>query len=205
MRRTIYPGEATQNEAPNRRSMRYSRCATSPRGRMAVNPQSEALTLVGHTPVSRFHGAPSSRNSGHQSSFRESANSTYEPGMRLLDHPCTAHRAKSVSENELDGSGSELALSPVTSTPSRRMYHSSSYDTPVSDQLSGDMRVLLQQQQGLLMEILRKQSAIEDRQTQFEAKLTELDRKISVPVASDTSGSCGGKRKRTVNRSLSVR
>ncbi len=45
---------------------------------------------------------------------------------------------------------------------------------------------------------------MEDKQTQFEAKLTELEKKLSTPLSSDSPTISREKRKRVVSRSLSV-
>lgn len=202
---TGYPRTMSQAQVtPRCRStINHSHSATHSQGRRSINPELEAHTSLGGTPVSRYHGQHPS--SGDESQ-RRSTSDTYEPGMLIHDHPSTALHTDFRSENELIGSESEFDPSPQSFTPSSSTCpNPSSYISPVNEQMSGDMRVLLQQQQGLLMRILNNQAAMEDKQAHFEAKLTELERKLSTPVSSDSPAfSSGEKRKQVVSQSLSV-
>ena len=69
-----------------------------------------------------------------------------------------------------------------------------------------DLRILLQQQQGVLMCILNSQAIMEEKHAQLEAKPKDIEQKLNTPasVSSESPISSGGKRKRVVSRVLTV-
>ena len=69
-----------------------------------------------------------------------------------------------------------------------------------------EVHTLLQQQQVLLLRILDNQTIIENKQSSFESRLTELEKKVSTPVDLNDSSEISGteKRKCVASRSLSV-
>ena len=71
---------------------------------------------------------------------------------------------------------------------------------------AADVTVLLQQQQGMLSQILLKQEEMERRQSDFQVKLCELETTIQSPPVSSCSPDTDSskRRKRVVNKELSV-
>lgn len=68
-----------------------------------------------------------------------------------------------------------------------------------------DVTALLQQQQGMLSWILNKQEEIEQKQSGFQEKLSQLEGKVQSSSASSSPNTDrAGKRKRIVNKELSV-
>ena len=80
-------------------------------------------------------------------------------------------------------------------------YHSR--NPPVVEQVSQDLRSVIQQHQAFQMEVLDKLVAISEKQTQFEARVSELE-KLCKAGYEGSQASGVEKRKRVVKRSLSV-
>ncbi len=62
----------------------------------------------------------------------------------------------------------------------------------------------MQQQQTMLRQILHNQSAMEEKQALFAAKLTDLEKQVQQQASACKSNKTNGKRKRTVAGTLSV-
>lgn len=69
-------------------------------------------------------------------------------------------------------------------------------------QVNDEIRDLLQQQQAMIQHIMMAQ---QEKNTLFEEKFDEIERKVAAqPIADPSSSADNGKRKRLVNRDLSV-
>lgn len=93
-------------------------------------------------------------------------------------------------------------------TPRRSQPRRVHGQTSSADHASEDLGVtaILQQQQGLLQQIITKQDSFEEKYKLLEVKLSKVEQQTpssSLPITSGSSSS-GKKRKRVVNRKLSV-
>ena len=156
---------------------------------------------------------------------------TYSPGMYLRDHP-EAPLLVHTSDDDLDAGGTddlysgELTLSPVDSSshpatsspvitprPDARQTpfvtphaHHTPPGLPLRVVNRPELSALLQQQQATLEAILSNQKSMQEKQSEMESKLFDLEKKISSPpsAASASSDNSSGKRKQVVTRDLSV-
>jgi len=128
----------------------------------------------------------------------------YGPGMLLRDNPGTSVPGQRDMHWESEDESDRENLIP----PPHRRTSSPLSTTPLSQDMEErtDLRTLLQQQQGVLMRILNNQAVMEEKHAQLEAKLKDMEQKLSTPtsVSSDSPVSSGGKRKRVVSRVLTV-
>lgn len=106
------------------------------------------------------------------------------------------------------GAGEPVMYLNSFTTPPNRHPTAPTYtgiDLGVPSRSEVDVTTLLQQHQGLLTRILQKQEQIELKQDEFQEKLTELETKIPSPsISSCSPGIDKGRRKRVVNKELSV-
>lgn len=144
----------------------------------------------------------------------------YAPGVALQD---ITHTTMDLSESDEDlPSASNVYGTPFSSaalpqTPEMHPNFTPGY-TPLSHQQPRrrqnsehhgeeiDIRSMLQQQQGMLQQIITKQESFEEKHELLEAKLAKVEQTVSsqTPSQSDSCSSTLGKRKRVVNRGLSV-
>lgn len=77
---------------------------------------------------------------------------------------------------------------------------------PSNTSSTSDVTALLQQQQAVLTQILQKQNSFEKKQKDLEMKLDAVETQLSSHKTSPSSSSSDStsKRKRVVNRALSV-
>ena len=130
--------------------------------------------------------------------------SFYGPGMRLED--------VELDDDLSDGgtSVSEFNFTDSNRAHSTNLLGSNRYDrTTETPRRSGEeMNIIsmLQQQQLLIQQVLGNQKAMDERQNNFDEKLTALKKEVENPAVSPISptSSSDGKRKRLVTRSLSV-
>lgn len=127
----------------------------------------------------------------------------YEPGMLLHDNPGASISCQ--TDLELGPDFRSESDQENSMSPSFRRISSPLFSTPLSEETT-DLRALLQQQQGVVMRILSDQAAMEKKYAELEAKLRNIEEKVSTPapVSSDCQTSSGGKRKRVISRDLTV-
>lgn len=139
------------------------------------------------------------------------------------------HGDNTLPSYEAPPASQRISRTHVTSPPSYAIPPSGSYASPTSyvtptapystpERMPGigqptrfggsEVSVMLQQQQGLLTQILKKQEAIEERQEMMEKKQCEMEARILKLIDTQQSGSSSPadttKRKRIVNKDLSV-
>ena len=145
-----------------------------------------------------YHSTPTTR------SVRDRECRGYQPGMVLQD-------ALPLLDSDSDEGGIEArylhSTPPFNMEPPRPQsgfYTPSNHATPPApSEIPTNVTVMLQQQQGMLNQIIRKQEEIQKKQAEFQDKLTELESKVPSPNSSPTD-TYTGKRKRVVNKDLSV-
>lgn len=163
-----------------------------------------------HSPMSFYHSnctstSPSTRRHVHTpTSQRRSlvprrhaqleqlqTNFEYQPGMLLHDQPEASLRMQLDDQNS-DEFDQEIDTSGTS-------YHSSTQSRSVTN--------LLQQQQGMLSDLIKQQKDILEKQDKFEAKINEVEAKINSSPSSSTSSNtspASNKRQRLVTGALSV-
>lgn len=163
-----------------------------------------------------YHSTPTTRNA------RERECRGYQPGMVLQD------ALPLLEDSDSDEGGVEagyLHSTPPFNMESPRPHmepprpHSGFYTPsnlatstlqpcilatpPAPSEIPTHVTIMLQQQQGMLNQIIRKQEEIQKKQAEFQDKLTELESKVPSPNSSNCSTDTG-KRKRVVSKDLSV-
>ena len=126
------------------------------------------------------------------SAHHPGSTSTYMPGQALSDY--TFSDDDSLSDTDL-----------FTSTPNQTPSRNHSL-------IHSELTAMLQQQQAMLLEIMKKQTAIESKQNTFETRHIGLETRLTEqqPVTTsktnltDSVGCPSGKRKRIVSRTLTV-
>ena len=149
--------------ARGRNSVRSSVCEYTPPGR--IQPHSRPRSVFQESTST----SPLSTRSRHSAS-REDA--VYEPGMSLdaLTRPPT-------TEDYFDDESAESEIEHPM--PNQR--------SPVQPEKS-DIAVMLQQQQGVLMNILANQTKMEAKYSEFDTKLKPLEEKLSRSVSPSSTG-----------------
>ena len=115
----------------------------------------------------------------------------YQPGMLLSDRPPVCN-----SDSDLDGDEDN----PYTFSDVRSSRNNTNPEIT-------QIKMMVQQQQAMMRAILTNQDTIQERQTLHEEKVTQLEGRLvqhSTPSSSDGSPNTAKKRKRIVNRGISV-
>lgn len=110
----------------------------------------------------------------------------YQPGMLLSDRPPVCN---SNSDSDLDGGEDNIFTFSNTNS-----------------ELT-EIKMMVQQQQAMMRAILTRQEAIQEKQSLYEQKVTQLQEELrqhSLPSSSDGSPNASMKCKRIVNRGVSV-
>ena len=157
----------------------------------------------------------------------------YSPGDRLQDKDGVSLALSDVEEEFDEGEGPRREIRTPTNSMGSTLGFDSAYATPSRldfleptqsrlhhrqdpfvishggrDGGGINFCSMLQEQQAMLQRILESQEALQDKHSQFEAKLAEIEQKCELagtPSSSPSSDdSSNRKRKRTITRELSV-
>ena len=141
----------------------------------------------------------------HSSSFYQSSSAT--PSRRYAHTP-TSQRLR-VPQRQLIQSQTHLDYQPgmlLHDLPLDDNDHSMADEHELNEEPTtyGEVTALLQQQQGMLSQLLQKQEVMQQKQLVFENKINEVEAKIKSSPSSTDSSPASNKRRRLVTGALSV-